>query len=220
MLAKNIMTQNPTVVHPETRLVDAARMMFDKNYNGLPVTDPANKLVGLVTQQDLILHTNSVHLPTLINILSQIKVYKKDSSLVKGDLQKLLDLNVSGVMNHEPLTIDEDMPVEKVAEVFAGHHAINPIPVITRDGQLSGIISRYDILKFLVGPSWQQATSEQATHEKVDVEIGSFINDFESRFLLVSKSRTKLWIWLAAGFAIVGFAIAWFLILRVNNQSF
>ena len=94
------MTQNPTVVHPETRLVDAARMMFDKNYNGLPVTDPANKLVGLVTQQDLILHTNSVHLPTLINILSQIKVYKKDSSLVKGDLQKLLDLNFSRVINH------------------------------------------------------------------------------------------------------------------------
>lgn len=220
MQAKDIMTRKPLTVSADTPLIDAARIMFEKNFNGIPVVDAGNKLIGLLTQQDLILHTNSIHLPTLIKLLSEIKVYKKDSSLVKDDLKKLLHLTVAGVMNHEPLTVDEGTPVDKVAEVFASHHAINPIPVVDTTGHLAGIVSRYDILKFFVGPSWNKASAPSTPHDQVDIQVNSFINEFESRFFLVSKSRTRLWLWLAIAFTIVGFSVAWFLILRVNQQSY
>ena len=216
------MTKKLVAVQPGTSLVDAARVMFERNFNGLPVVDKDGKLVGLVNQQDLISHTN-VHLPTLINLLSQIEFYKKDSTPVKEDLTKIMNMTVSGVMNHQPMSVTEAMPVSQVAETFASHHAINPLPVIDSNGKLTGVISRYDILKFFVGPTPTQHMEDgviQPRGIEPEAKVDEFINDFESRFLIVSKMRTKTWLLAALGFAVVGFAIAWFLILRFNSQSY
>lgn len=225
MLARDIMTRKLIAVQPGTSVIDAARVMFEKNFNGLPVVDKDGKLVGLVNQQDLISHTN-VHLPTLINLLSQIEFYKKDSSQVRGDLTKIMNMTVSGVMNHEPMFVDETVPVSQVAETFANHHAINPLLVVDANKKLTGLISRYDILKFFVGPtSMQQHMGDDDTivtpkGDNPNTNVDGFIKDFETRFLVVSKARTRIWLWIAIGFGIVGFAIAWFLILRLNSQSY
>ena len=43
-----------------------------------------------------------------------------------------------------------------------------------------------------------------------------FISNFEGKFVLVTKGRTRLWLVASILFALVGFMIAWFLILRIN----
>lgn len=210
-------------VQPGTSLVDAARVMFEHNFNGLPVVDKDGKLVGLISQQDLISATN-VHLPTLINLLSQIEFYKKDSSRIRADLTKIMNMTVSGVMNHEPMFVEETAPVSHVAEIFASHHAVNPLLVVDSTTKLTGLISRYDILKFFVGPNiLQQHMDEEKEPGKnpgQEGDVENFIKDFESRFLVVSKNRTRVWLWVALTFGLVGFAIAWFLILRFNSQTY
>ncbi len=53
IIVKQIMTKNPVTVSPETTLERAAILMFDNKIGGLPVIDKGNKLVGILTEQDV-----------------------------------------------------------------------------------------------------------------------------------------------------------------------
>jgi CBS domain-containing protein len=48
-----LMTHNPFVVRPETRIPDAARIMLTRKVSGLPVLDEDGKPVGIITESDL-----------------------------------------------------------------------------------------------------------------------------------------------------------------------
>ena len=54
MKAKDIMTKNIISVSPETMIADAAKLLLEKHYNGLPVVDEKGKLVGIICQSDLV----------------------------------------------------------------------------------------------------------------------------------------------------------------------
>lgn len=51
-------------------------------------------------------------------------------------------------MNAEPVLVREDATLSDVFETFNDNSAANPIPVVNADGELVGIISRSDVLKF------------------------------------------------------------------------
>jgi acetoin utilization protein AcuB len=53
IIVKQIMTKNPVTVSPDTTLERAAILMFDNKIGGLPVIDKENKLVGILTEQDV-----------------------------------------------------------------------------------------------------------------------------------------------------------------------
>ncbi|MCB0034933.1 MAG: CBS domain-containing protein, partial [Anaerolineales bacterium] len=47
------MTRNVLTVHPDTTIVDTAKLMMEKKVSGLPVVDNKNELVGIITESDL-----------------------------------------------------------------------------------------------------------------------------------------------------------------------
>ncbi|MCP4602347.1 MAG: CBS domain-containing protein [Proteobacteria bacterium] len=49
-----VMTRNPTVVSPELPIGQAARIMIDNKFGCLPVVDENEKLVGIITEHDLL----------------------------------------------------------------------------------------------------------------------------------------------------------------------
>ena len=177
------------------------------------MVDATNHLVGIVTEYDFILKKNSLHLLTVIKIFQDLDVFKKDSGPVKEDLKKLLDMKVGDIMNVEPLTLPSTSTIEEVVKTFEEHHRVNPIPVIAADRTIVGIISRHDVLKFLgddmgsLYPLPNRSTEEQAAQ---------FIQNLDRKFVLVTKSRTRWWLIISILFAVIGFSIAWLLILRVN----
>ena len=54
MRAHQIMTRPVITVTPETTIVEAANIMLQRHVSGLPVTDAAGKLVGIVSEGDFI----------------------------------------------------------------------------------------------------------------------------------------------------------------------
>jgi CBS domain-containing protein len=56
MKVKDIMTRDVKVIRPDAKLKDAARMMDDINTGALPVCD-GDKLVGLITDRDIIIRS-------------------------------------------------------------------------------------------------------------------------------------------------------------------
>ena len=144
---KDIMTKKVVSVGPEILLVEAAKILTVNNFDGMPVVDEENKLVGILTEYDLISKSTATHLPTLQKVIQNLGIYHKDKTRFKKDFAELSSLQVKDVMNKDPLTLSENATYEEAVQAFRDHHRVNPIPVINEDKKVIGVISRFDILK-------------------------------------------------------------------------
>lgn len=204
------MTRNVISLEPETPLIEAVNILLENGFNGLPVVS-AGVLVGIITEYDMVTKGSAVHIPTLIKMFGALD--QKYGAELKEQLKSILAMKVVDVMNQEPLTLTEDADILRVVDTFSQHHKVNPIPIVSKDNKLVGIVSRSDMLKFL-GDA--QLSFDSVNEQEVDKNIDKFIKNFQNKFVLVRKSRTRLWLLASLLFAFVGFLIAWFMILRVN----
>jgi|SRR3989338_6860382 len=143
----DIMTKEVVSVTPEMPLFEAAKILSEHNLDGAPVVNETNKLLGILTEYDLISQSSSIHLPTLQKILQDIKVFGKDKSQFKKEFQDVIALKVQDVMNDDPLTLAPDDSFEEMVKAFREHHRVNPIPVIDKNKKVVGVVSRFDVLK-------------------------------------------------------------------------
>lgn len=208
--AEEIMTKKVISVDPDMSLVKAVGILLKNGFNGLPVTVDGI-LVGLVTEYDMILKGSSIHLPTFVRLFEKIDFYKKDSGPIRDELKEIFSVKVKDVMNVEPLTLTPETSIFQVVDAFVQHHKINPIPIVDAGKKLLGVISRSDMIRFLGDVN---LNVEEPT-DNLEKNIDGFLKNFESQFILVKKSRAKFWIVASILFAIVGFIIAWALILRL-----
>lgn len=147
MKVTDIMTASVISVQPETTLVEAARLMTEHKFNGLPVTDTNGVLLGIITEYGLISNQSGIHLPTLQTVLSKLPVFSKDRSEFAQQVEAVTKLTARDVMNADPLTLPNTASYEETVKAFQDHHGVNPIPVIDSTRKLVGVVSRYDILK-------------------------------------------------------------------------
>lgn len=210
------MTKDVTTVGPDDSILQVAQIMFDHNWEGLPVVTPDQTLVGIITQYDLITKGANIHLPTFMQLMSQLPVYKKDKGNLKPELQRIVTLTVKDLMNIDPLTVREGTTLEEVAKTFAEHHRVNPIPVVSPESRLVGIISRYDLIKLYTGT---MANAEAIVRENsVEKKVDMFVHGFGKNMMVVSKFTPVFWKVISFLFIIVGFIIAMALIIRIEVQ--
>ena len=67
--AEDIMTKEPVTLSPETEIVEAAKLLLEKNINGVPVVDGIGKLVGILCQSDLIKQQKRLPIPSIFTLL-------------------------------------------------------------------------------------------------------------------------------------------------------
>lgn len=211
------MTKDVMGVSPDDSILKVAQIMFEHNWDGLPVITPDRTLVGIITQYDLVTKGANIHLPTFMQLMSELPMYKKDQGALKPELERIVKLTVKDLMNVEPLTVREGTSLEDVAKAFAEHHRVNPIPVVNGESRLVGIVSRFDLIKIYTG---SMATAEAITRENsVDKKVDLFVKGFGKNALIVSKTRPLFWKVVSFLFLIVGFIIAMALIIRVEVNN-
>jgi acetoin utilization protein AcuB len=132
MLVKDRMTPNPKVIGPETSHPEALRILHKEKFRYLPVVDKAGKVIGVVTETDL-LHAS----PSSATSLS---IYEMNYLLA--------NLKVREVMSSPPITVPEDAPIEEAARLMIDK-VIGCLPVMRGD-QLVGVITETDIFKTFV----------------------------------------------------------------------
>jgi acetoin utilization protein AcuB len=126
------MTRNPVTVTEETSIDDALHVMRERKVRRLPVLDHSGKMVGIVSDRDL-LHAA----PSPATSLS---VYELHYLLAK--------LTIKRVMSSPVITVTSSTPLEEAARIMADNK-IGGLPV-TDDGRLVGIITETDIFKILL----------------------------------------------------------------------
>ena len=141
VLASEIMNKDVVSVSPNTLVLEAAKIISERNLDGIPVVDESDHLVGIITEYDLITKTSPINIGFIQQVLSDIK------SKNNGQSEDVTELTVKEVMNPEPLTLREDTTYEEVIQTFKDHHRVNPIPIIDDQNKVIGVISRYDVLR-------------------------------------------------------------------------
>ncbi|MEK7582855.1 MAG: CBS domain-containing protein [Patescibacteria group bacterium] len=217
MFARDLMTKQVTTVGPSDSILTVAQIMFDHNWDGIPVVTKDGTLMGIITQYDLVTKGANIHLPTFLKLMSELPLYKKDKSGLKHELERIVTLSVKDLMNIEPLTVYEHTTLEEVSRLFAEHHRVNPIPVVSQEGRLVGIISRFDLIKLYTGTKMTAEAINQET--SVDKKVDLFVEGFGKNFLVVSKFAPMFWKIVSVLFVIVGFIIAMALIIRIELRN-
>jgi len=134
----DIMTDKVVTVGPKTTVGEIIKILSEKRFNGLPVVDQDNKLLGLVTEYNLVNHQSV--LPTFLEgKWDQLSESAKELAATTADQ----------VMEAEPLTLRFSDTYEEALGLFKKHHRVNPVPVVDENDKLVGIVSRFDLLKLL-----------------------------------------------------------------------
>ncbi len=131
MFVRDHMTPNPITIAKDMSVLDALELMRQHNIRRLPVTH-ARKLLGLVTEQDLLKISPSP--------ATTLSVFEMNYLISK--------MTVKDVMNKEPASVDPDTPIEEAARMMRDGKK-NELLVVTGD-RLEGIITQTDLFEALI----------------------------------------------------------------------
>jgi acetoin utilization protein AcuB len=122
MTVKKFMTPDPMTISPDENVNDAFHILLEHRFRQAPVVEDG-KLIGIVTDRDL------------------------RTALFQTYVES--DLTVGDVMRAGPVTTSEDANIEEAAKIMC-ECKFNSLPVVSRTGDLVGIITTTDILKGLL----------------------------------------------------------------------
>lgn len=143
-LAKDIMEREVITVAPETTIEELAKVLLEHRISGVPVVDASNKLIGIVTEGDL-LHKQTTPETPGINLILGGLAYMKEYEKYTSDLKKLSALTASEIMTQKLAIVRENTTVKEIATIMVDKN-INRVPVV-ENGILVGLVSRADVLK-------------------------------------------------------------------------
>jgi CBS domain-containing protein len=143
MNAADLMTRKLYTVPPGTGLLPAIRLMLQNRFSGLPVTDEQGRILGMVTEGDLLRRSE---LGTERNRPGWLQ-FLRGPGRQADDYTRENARKVDEIMTSNLVCAEESTPAEKLVELMESNH-VKRIPIV-RDGVLVGIVSRSDLLRHL-----------------------------------------------------------------------
>ncbi len=132
MLVKNWMSTELVSIEPEDSMLNAVNLLREHHIGRLPVLKDG-KLVGILTDRDVkrssASDASTLEIHELMYLISKIKV--------------------RDIMSKKVVTVPEDYTVEETAETLL-ENRISGVPVVNRDGAVTGMITQTDLFKVLI----------------------------------------------------------------------
>ncbi len=144
--ARDIMVTDVLTVSPDAAVKDIARLFSERKIGGAPVVDENGKLVGIVTDGDLIMQDVKIHFPHYISLLDGF-ILLGSTRKFEEQLRKAVGAKIEDVMTRDVATIDPDISIEDVATLMVERN-VSRLPVVEGE-KLVGLVSRGDIVKSL-----------------------------------------------------------------------
>ncbi len=132
MIIERRMTRNPVTATPDMSIAEASALMKQEKVHRLPVLDREKRLVGIITEKDILYATPSP--------ASSLSIHEMAYLLSKLTVKKLMSKNV--------VTITKDTTVEEAARMMVDQD-LSSLPVLEGD-RLIGIVTKSDMFKILL----------------------------------------------------------------------
>jgi CBS domain-containing protein len=148
--AADIMNADVPTVSPDEAARAAVDLLAKTDLGAVPVVDADGRVVGIVSESDLILsdEESDLHLPHYLNIMGGV-VFVGSMKGFEKRLDKAFATEVSELMTPDPVVVHDYEAVNRVAKKIAEKHH-NHLPVVDADGRLAGMVTRADALAALV----------------------------------------------------------------------
>ena len=138
----DVMETDWPTLGPESTVEEAIKFFAEERVSGAPVVEDG-RLVGIITEGDLIFQDADVKAPGFLDILGGI-VPLGDTDEYRREALKSAGVTVGEVMTNEPVTITPEATLAETATIMAERRK-KILPVI-EGGRLVGVITRMDIL--------------------------------------------------------------------------
>ncbi len=147
MRAMDIMTTNVITVSPETSVKDLATLLSERGISGAPVVDASKRLVGIVSEGDLLHRAETgTERRTERRRSRWLDALASDRELAR-DYAKSHGGKVADVMTRNVISVAETTELADIATLLE-EKRIKRVPVL-RDGSLVGIVSRANLVRAL-----------------------------------------------------------------------
>lgn len=139
------MSRELVTVTPSTPLAEAVKLLVDRSISGLPVIDDAGKLVGVISESDLMWREQGLEQPPYMIFLGGV-IYFKNPLTYDRDLHKALGQTVGEVMTAQAISISEHTTLPEAARLMHDRK-IHRLPVVDDRHHPIGIITESDIVR-------------------------------------------------------------------------
>jgi len=137
------MLKNTTSVSPDCRLEEVIEVMAIHRINGIPVVNEEQKVIGFISQHDII----KAILPNYLGIINSSTFITEFIQLSKK-LKEYANHKVEEFMKKSVITVNEDDNEVMAADLLI-RNKIHHLPVL-RNGYLVGIVTLRDLLKAMI----------------------------------------------------------------------
>jgi CBS domain-containing protein len=133
MLVRELMTPDPVTVAPTTPVKTALRLLANHGITSLPVLGSRGRLCGVVSEADLIRD----------RVRPDQRAHERTVDSVE-DVPRV----VAEVMTPHAVTVHPDDDLADAVELITST-VVKSVPVVERDSQLVGMLSRSDVVRVL-----------------------------------------------------------------------
>jgi CBS domain-containing protein len=142
MKARDVMVSPVITVKPHSSVQEVAKTLVDRRISAVPVVDDAGKLVGIISEGDL-MHRSETGTERQYHRW-MIRLVAGDASL-PADYIKAHGRKAADIMTKNVITASPEKPLDEIA-ILLERNSIKRVPIV-RGGQLVGIVSRANIVQ-------------------------------------------------------------------------
>ncbi len=198
MLAKDIMTLNVITIAPSLGVEEISQLLLSCNISGVPVVDAEDRLIGLVSEGDLLRRREcgtERQRSWWLGLLASSEERAREFVKTHGR-------TAEQVMTREVITVTADTPVGEIARILE-RRRIKRVPVV-EDGKIVGIVSRANLLHGLATHkdriSLTPSLDDRAIQEQVQEQVQALVANEDwithgSLNALVVDGVAELWGW-------------------------
>jgi len=150
ILAQDVMTKDVTTISGDMPVKKMIQIIRKTSFSGLPVVDKAGKVVGLVSQNDVLRAlawaVESGKLTKVFQSKKKRAPAKTASTKSKTPVEKLLDKPIRELMTSGIVSCGLETPAADICETMVSKH-IHRLVVLDGDGKLAGLISATDLVR-------------------------------------------------------------------------
>lgn len=141
MKARDVMTAPVITCKATASVKEVAKLFLQRHISAVPVVDEQDKLVGIISESDLMRRAESEterQRPWWLMLMT-------GEQALASDYIKAHAVRVADVMTRKVIMTTPDTPLNEIAGILETN-GIKRVPVV-RDGQLVGIISRANLVQ-------------------------------------------------------------------------
>ncbi|MBC8284621.1 MAG: CBS domain-containing protein [Nitrospinae bacterium] len=142
--AEEIMTRKVVTVNKNLPIKDLSKLFIENQFNGVPVVDDDDNVLGVVTQGDLIEQNKNLHIPTVITLFDAV-LFLDSEKKFEADVKKLTGTKVEDFYHKHAISVGPKSDISEITTLMA-EKDIHTIPVID-NGKLIGVIGKRDVIR-------------------------------------------------------------------------